>query len=515
MTAKNEEIIFSKFLQTCDIPVEELRPEPFTMVIFGGAGDLSRRKLLPSIFYLFCREELKKPFSVIGLDMQEMTDVQYRAVMKAAFQTFTGGPPDEKKWDEFSGHLFYLSGRFEADDIYTNVADKIRHITIPSSGGTKDVIYYLAVPPRISPLVVGKLNQHGLNKDFNTKVIVEKPFGRDRRSASELNRVLTTAFNEDRIYRIDHYLGKETVQNILFFRSSNAIFEQCWNHRYIDNVQITVAEDIGIAHRGAFYEQSGVIRDIVQNHIMQLMGLVAMELPIGFRADFIRDEKVKVLRSIREMDSNYIDVSFVRGQYGQGKIQGEDVLPYRQENHVSADSNMPTFFAGKFYIDNLRWGRVPFYVRTGKRLPKRVTEICIQFKRLPLRLLGRDCDALDPNILVLTIQPDEKISLRLGVKYPYSHNQLYPVNMVFNYRETFKTNFTPPYELLLTDCIKGDLTLFVREDGIEEMWRVVDPILEIWESLPAANFPNYEAGTWGPPEAVDLIEQDGRQWITE
>ncbi|RJQ14735.1 MAG: glucose-6-phosphate dehydrogenase [Nitrospiraceae bacterium] len=511
-----EDIIFSKYLQKCGIPIDEFSIGPFTMAIFGGAGDLSRRKLMPSIFNLYCNKELYKGFSVVGVDMREMDDNQYRSMMKDAVREFSEGPFDEDQWYEFIRHVYYLTSKLENDDTYERVRKKIDQVTVPASNGLKDVIYYLAVPPGVAPLVVGKLKEHDLCKGpFNTKVIVEKPFGVDRKSAVALNRTLTGAFKEEQIYRIDHYLGKETVQNILFFRSSNAIFEQFWNHQYIDNVQITVAEDIGIEHRGEFYEQSGVVRDIVQSHVMQLLGMVAMELPTGFKADFIRDEKVKVLRSIREMDNAYIDAFTVSGQYGPGKIKGQDVPGYRQEQNVSPASNVPTFFAGKFYIDNLRWGRVPFYVRTGKRLPRRVTEICIQFKRLPLRLLGRDCDAFDPNILILTIQPDERISLRLGVKYPYSHNQLYSVSMTFNYRETFKTGFSQPYELLLADCIKGDLTLFVREDGIEEMWGIVDPVTARWESFPVKQFPNYGAGTWGPPEALKLLEQDGRSWITD
>jgi glucose-6-phosphate 1-dehydrogenase len=325
---------------------------------------------------------------------------------------------------------------------------------------------------------------------------------------------LASAFDERQIYRIDHYLGKETVQNIVFFRFSNSIFEQLWNHRYIDSVQITVAEELGIENRARFYEPSGVVRDMVQNHILQLIGLIAMEPPVGFEADFIRDEKVKVFRSIHPMREEHIDRFTVPGQYGPGKIDGKEIPGYRQEKGVAPDSPTPTFFAGAFYIANWRWAGVPFYVRTGKRMAKRITEIAIQFDQPPLRLFGRACDALDPNILFLTIQPEEKISLRFGVKVPNMANQIYPIDMKFGYRETFQAPSHPAYERLLMDCMKGDLTLFVRQDQIEMMWEIVDPIIAYWDSKPVQNFPNYRAGTWGPAEAFQLLEQEGRRWLT-
>jgi len=304
------------------------------------------------------------------------------------------------------------------------------------------------------------------------------------------------------------------VQNIIFFRFSNSIFEQLWNRRYIDNVQITVAEDIGIDNRVRFYEQAGVIRDIVQNHILQLVGLIAMEPPVGFEADFIRDEKTKVFQSLHLMKEEQVDRFTAIGQYAPGKVQGKEVPGYRQEKGVSPGSTTPTFFAGAFYIANWRWAGVPFYVRTGKRLAKRVTEIAIQFDQPPLRLFGRTCDVLEPNVLLLTIQPEEKISLRFGVKVPSMPNQIYPIDMKFSYKETFQSAPHPAYERLIQDCLKGDLTLFVRQDQIEAMWEAVDPIISCWENQPPKNFPNYAAGTWGPPEAKQLLEQEGRRWIT-
>jgi glucose-6-phosphate 1-dehydrogenase len=511
----NTAVFDAASLQTCNIPAETYELKPFTMVIFGGAGDLSRRKLMPSIFHLFLDNQLTKGFSILGFDRVDLDDNAYRSMMKEAMSNFSEGSFESGKWEEFSRRVFFLSDTFEKDSTYADLTKRLEEISIRATDGTRNVIFYLAVPPVVTPMIVGKLKRFNLCKGpFSVKIIIEKPFGRDHASAVELNRILTDAFDESQIYRIDHYLAKNPVQNIIFFRFCNTIFEEVWNRHNVDNVQITVAEDIGIEHRGVFYEQAGVVRDIVQNHIMQILGLVAMEAPISFNADYIRDEKLKILRAVRPMDERYVDEFTVMGQYGPGKAGGTDVPGYRQEKNVSPASNTPTFFAGKFYVDNLRWSGVPFYVRTGKRMPKRITEICVQFRQLPLRLFGCTCDYMGPNILLLTIQPDEKISLRFGVKYPYSTNQIYSVNMVFNYNETFKTAFPPAYETLLADCMKGDLTLFVREDSVEEMWRITDQITSRWESSSPVDFPNYAAGTWGPPGADLLLKKEGRSWIT-
>ncbi len=485
------------------------------MVIFGGAGDLSKRKLLPSLFHLYQRDELIKEFSILGFDRVEMSEEQYRNLMKDAMAEFTDETADESKWKEFSEHLFYFHGVFEDDENFKKLIRRVQKISIPAVKRERNVVYYMAVPPGVTPLVIEKLERQNLCKGiFNTKLIVEKPFGRDRSSAAELNKILRGSFDENQIFRIDHYLSKEPVQNIIFFRFANTIFEHLWNNRYVDNVQITVAEDIGIEHRGEFYESAGVIRDVVQNHMMQLIALIAMEPPVGFRAEMIRDEKLKIFRSVRQMDVEHIDKFTVRGQYGPGKIAGNSVSGYREEPKVSRTSVTPTFIAAKLYIDNWRWAGVPFYIRTGKRMAKRVTEICIRLRQVPLRLFGRVCDVPEPNILVLAIQPDEKITVRFGVKYPYSENQIYTANMVFSYFETFRVKPHFAYERLLLDCLKGDLTLFVREDEVEAMWEVVDPIISRWEGNPSAEFPNYAAGTWGPGEASRLTEQDGRRWIT-
>ena len=506
----------SKFLQTCDIPQAPYKINPFTMVIFGGGGDLSKRKLVPALLHLSGEDEFPEGSAIIGFGRLELGDEGYREMMKKAVAEFDEGPFDEQRWHKFSLRLFFLSGHFENDEDYKKLYEKLLRVSPASGEGKINVIYYMAVPPQATPVIVEKLRQHGLcNGRLNAKIIVEKPFGRDLSSAVALNKSLTGAFDEDQIYRIDHYLGKETVQNILFLRFSNSIFERLWDSRYIDHVQITVAEHIGIEYRGSFYEQTGVVRDIVQNHIMQLIALVAMEPPIGFDANFVRDEKTKIFRAIMPIKDEEIDKYTVRGQYGPGRVRDTDVPAYRDEKGVAPDSDTATFFAGRFYIANWRWAGVPFYVRTGKRLAKRITEICIQFKQPPLKLFGRTCDVLEPNVLALTIQPEEKISLRFGVKYPHAPNQIYPVTMVFGYQDTFEMRAHPAYERLLIDCMRGDLTLFVRQADIEATWEVVDPILNRWESVRPSGFPNYSAGSRGPVDAQLLLQRDGRCWLTE
>jgi glucose-6-phosphate 1-dehydrogenase len=500
-------------LETCGLPEEEYRIEPFTIVIFGGAGDLGKRKLIPTIYGIFAEGELPEAFSVIGVGMPFMSEEEYRDIMAEAVDLSPEVEYKSGKWSEFARRLHYVPGGFEDESTYAALQDMLRKQEESCAG---NAIYYLAVPPSVGPLIVAKLRDLGMCRvGKGAKVVVEKPFGRDRESAVHLNSLLRTAFEERQIYRIDHYLGKETVQNIIFFRFSNTIFERLWNSQYVDNVQITVAEDMGIEHRGAFYEQAGVVRDIVQNHLLQLVALVAMEPPIGFDADYIRDEKVKVFRSIRPFSGEEVDRLTVRGQYGPGTVRGEPVAGYREEEGVAEDSRTPTYMAARLTVANWRWAGVPFYVRAGKRLARRVTEICLEFKQPPLRLFGRSCDVLEPNILVLTIQPDERIFLRFGVKYPRAANKIYPVDIDFRYRDVFGEKLQPPYGRLLVDCMKGDLTLFVRQDGAEAMWDCVDPVIQRWEEREAEGFPNYQAGTWGPEEGLKLLARDGRNWITQ
>ncbi len=499
----------------CEILPEKYSIEPFTMVIFGGSGDLSRRKLLPTLFHLCRDQNLPDDFAIIGFASTERSDEEYRELVRKAIEEFGEFTVHPECWEKFNKSLYYVAGAFDDKKSYEKLSQRLEEVAVPGLKGEKQVLYYMAVPPQFLPAIFQNLPHCTMcTGEFNERLIIEKPFGRDRESAAELNTLVSRDFKENQIYRIDHYLGKETVQNIMFFRFANSIFEPLWNRRYIDHVQITVAESLGIENRARFYEKSGVVRDIVQNHMMQLLALVAMEPPIGFEADYIRNEKLKVFLTIRPMDNDYIDRYMVRGQYAEGEIKGKQVPSYHDEEDIDDKSQTPTFFAGKFHIDNWRWAGVPFYLRTGKRLNKRITEISIHFKQPPLRLFSSTCDISDPNVLVLGVQPHEEISLHLGVKHPGIGNQLYPVNMNFNYEQDLQgdIHFPLPYERLLLDCMKGDQTLFARQDSIEAMWEVVDPIINRWENTPAPEFPNYRAGTWGPDKADQLTTDDGRQW---
>jgi glucose-6-phosphate 1-dehydrogenase len=508
-------------IEQCEISFDKLKRDFHVMVIFGGAGDLSRRKLLPALYHVFKENELKSGICIIAFGLTERCDETYREFVKKSLEAFSKDSLDQKTWKKFAKCLFYVTGDIKEDDKYEILHQKI--IDFLKKSPNKDsngIIYYLAVPPEFSPEIVSKLKKHKLDRittegKIHTKIVVEKPFGRDRPSAEKLNRTITGVFKENQIYRIDHYLGKETVQNIIFFRFSNSIFEPLWNYRYIDNVQITVAEELGIENRGRFYEKAGVIRDIIQNHMMQLIALIAMEPPVGIDADYIRDEKIKIYNSIQKMDAAYIDKNVITGQYDSGNIAGKKAIAYRKEKDVAEDSDIPTYIAMKIQIDNWRWSGVPFYIRSGKRMPKKVTEICIHFKQPPLRMFKNVCDFFEQNLLIITIEPKEKIAIRFGVKVPHTYKHTYPVNMDFIYDNVFKDMIHSPYERLLLDCLDGDLTLFARQDGVEAMWDVVDPVIARIEKNPPKDFPNYEAGTWGPEGADLLLEKDNRSWYTE
>jgi glucose-6-phosphate 1-dehydrogenase len=500
-------------VEICEPPVHDLKTEPFTIVIFGGAGDYTRRMLIPSLYHLFHDEALSDDFSIIGFGLPEMSDEQYRSFVFESLEEFSNAPVIKDRWKNFARHVTYIPSAFEDETGFQKLYSHVNAVCNPNEKQKKEVIFYLAVPPPFYPLIIKNIEKYKLCEEgFDPKVVVEKPFGHDQTSAVALNNTILQAFREKQIYRIDHYLGKETVQNIIFFRFANSIFEPLWNRRYINHVEISVAEQIGIEHRGAFYESAGVVRDVIQNHMMQLIALVAMEPPVGLEADLIRDEKVKILKAIRPMNEEYIDTFMVRGQYGPGTIKGKDVNGYREEESVAVNSYTPTFFAGKFFIDNWRWSGIPFYLRTGKRLPRRTTEIIVHFTRPPLRLFGKDCDVMEPNFLTFQLQPQEKISLNLSVKYPGIGNQPFNVAMDFNYADTFKDERHSAHERLILDCLRGDLTLFARQDGIEAMWQVVDPIIKRWEERSVHHFPNYIAGSWGPEESDDLMTRDGLSW---
>mgnify|MGYP006283873997 CR=1 FL=1 len=509
---KNSHNSNDEMLKLCDMPRYKVDIHSFTMIIFGGAGDLSQRKLIPTLYQLFIQQEFVQKFFIIGLGLPEMSEPAYRELCQRAIKRYASTYYEAEKCTAFLKHIYYLSGNLSDPLVYQQILPKIRAVTPLKETEKANILFYLAIPPQVVIPVVQKLDSFHLCQGiFQSKVIIEKPFGRDRQSAHLLNEQLLKYYSENQIYRIDHYLGKDTVQNIFYFRLSNSIFEPLWNRQYVDHMQITVGESIGIEKRGQFYEQTGVIRDIIQNHVMQLIALVTMEPPVGFEPDFIRDEKVKIFHAMRKMTESDVQQQTLIGQYGSGTINGESVPAYRQEENVNQQSQIPTFFAGKFLVDNWRWAGVPIYVRAGKRLPEKLTEIYIHFKYPPLPLLGKITEKMQSNALTLTIQPKEEIFFHVNVKEPGFSQAVNRVKMVFRYEDFFQKRNHPAYQRLIIDCIRGDLTLFARQDGIEAMWSVVDPIRQYWENHPPEDFPNYSAGSWGPQAAQNLIEREGRQ----
>ncbi|MEW6129487.1 MAG: glucose-6-phosphate dehydrogenase [Acidobacteriota bacterium] len=492
------------------------RSDPCIMVIFGASGDLTKRKLIPALYNLAKAGLLSRQFAVIGIARSEMSDEQFREKISQDMKEFATSEIEPDLWDWVQRRLHYIPGEFGDDNLYQRLKGRLEEVN-QEHGTHSNYFYYLATAPSFFGEVARRLNTAGLAHEEPGKgwrrVIVEKPFGRDFDSAHALNLELKEVFNEKQIYRIDHYLGKETVQNILVFRFGNGIFEPIWNRRYIDHVQITASEAVGVEGRGGYYETSGALRDMVPNHLFQLVTLTAMEPPISFEADAVRDEQAKILHAIQPMTDEEVIRRTVRGQYGDGLVKGERAVSYRAETNVAPNSNTETFVAMKLLIDNWRWADVPFYLRTGKHLPKRVTEIAIQFKRAPF-VLFRDTpvDKLVTNRLVIHIQPDEGISLHFGAKVPGPVVKLGDVDMDFNYVDYFGKTTSTGYERLLYDCMTGDATLFQRADMVEAAWRVVSPIIDLWSALPARNFPNYASGTWGPKEADDLLEREGRRW---
>ena len=490
--------------------------DPCVMVIFGASGDLTKRKLIPSLYNLAKSKLLRKEFAVIGIARSEMSHEEFRAKITSDMKEFSTSDMDPELWELLQKRLYYMAGGFTEDETYQKLKTLLEQVD-KEHDAHNNYFYYLATAPNFFGEVVKRLGAAGLAAEEEGKgwrrVIIEKPFGHDLESARALNAELKHVLHEKQIYRIDHYLGKETVQNILVFRFGNGIFEPIWNRRYIDHVQITAAESVGVEARGGYYETSGALRDMVPNHLFQLVSLTAMEPPISFEADAVRDEQSKILHAIQPMSDEEVLRRAVRGQYGEGTSKGERVPGYRAEASVAPNSSTETFVALKILIDNWRWADVPFYLRTGKRLPKRVTEIAIQFKRAPF-VLFRDTpvEKLTPNRLVIHIQPDEGISMRFGAKVPGPIVKLGEVDMDFNYEDYFGKTTSTGYERLLYDCMTGDATLFQRADMVEAGWNVVKPIQDIWSALPPRSFPNYAAGSWGPKEADELLERDGRRW---
>jgi glucose-6-phosphate 1-dehydrogenase len=490
--------------------------DPCIMVIFGASGDLTKRKLIPALYNLAKDNLLSKEFALVGIARNELTSEQFRDMIGKEIGEYATTKVDPDLWHWLARRIYYLAGDFDDAAAY----DKLRELLaqIDKEHGTRgNYFYYLATAPSFFAPIVKQLGASGLVTEETgwRRVIIEKPFGRNYDSAVALNKEIRQVLNEKQIYRIDHYLGKETVQNILVFRFANGIFEPIWNRRYIDHVQITVSETVGVEQRGGYYDKAGTLRDMVPNHIFQLISLTAMEPPISFDADVVRDEQAKILKAIPPPTDEEVLVRTVRGQYGEGVQDGVKVPAYRAEPMVAPDSRTETFVAMKLYIDNWRWADVPFYLRTGKRLPKRATQVAIQFKRAPFVLFRKTAvDRLEPNRLVLHLQPDEGISLSFSAKVPGPVVQIGDVNMNFNYTDYFNATPQTGYERLLYDCMLGDATLFQRSDMVETAWHVVAPILDVWEALPPRRFPNYSAGTWGPPEADELLAKDHRHWST-
>ena len=491
---------------------------PCILVIFGATGDLTARKLLPALYNLKREGQLPSQFVCVGFARRPKSHDEFREEMRQAINQFSRVKPvDESLWSSFKNQIYYHQSEFDDQKGYESLKTFLD--SLDAQHGTKgNRVFYLSTQPSFFPNIVKNLHQSKLiypvQDDIEkwSRVIIEKPFGHDLASAYDLQNELLHYLKEEQLYRIDHYLGKETVQNLLVFRFGNSIFENLWNNRYIDHVQITVAEEIGIGSRGKLWEESGLIRDIVQNHMMQLLSLVAMEPPTGLDAESIRDEKVKVLEAIRPFDETTLRTHATRGQYGPGFINGEAVKGYRQEDNVAKDSNVETYAAIKLYIDNWRWFGVPFYIRGAKRLPKRTTEIAITFKDPPQVLFGKSLSKESSNVLTIRIQPNEGISLKINCKVPGPSAPIQPVKMDFRYGSYFGTMPPEAYERLILDCMAGDSTLFARQDEVFNSWRILSPLLEFWASEKPIDFPNYQAGTWGPKSADDLIENDQRKW---
>ncbi len=489
--------------------------EPCTIIIFGASGDLTKRKLIPALYSLSRKNLLAPGFSIVGAARTPMSHEEFRAAMREANNRFTDAEQvHDIMWRNFASGLFYNATDTNSQDSYEQLGQLLDQID-KTRGTLGNRLFFIATPPSMFTGIVQRLYEHGLNKSPTsgwTRIVIEKPFGLDLASAKQLNRKLLNVFSENQIYRIDHYLGKETVQNIMVFRFANGIFEPLWNRHYIDHIQITAAESIGVESRGEYYEQSGALRDMIQNHVMQLLALVAMEPPVSLAADAIRNEKIKLLQAIRPFNPAEVDHYAIRGQYGPGQTGVNPTNGYRQEASINPHSTTETYAALKLFIDNWRWANVPFYLRSGKRLAKRITEIAIQFKKAPHLLFKDNAGShFESNTLVLQIQPDEGISLAFNSKTPGQFINIRPVMMAFRYAESFPQKSPEAYARLLLDAMLGDSTLYARGDMVEKTWELMTPVLEAWQQ-PVKEIPQYAPGSWGPRQADELLELDQRRW---
>ncbi|TME81490.1 MAG: glucose-6-phosphate dehydrogenase [Chloroflexi bacterium] len=494
----------------------ERMPEPFAFVLFGGTGDLAHRKVIPALYQLWRTNLLPHEYALVAVGRRPYTDDTFRSDIRASLDKYSRTlPVDEEAWAGFAERLTYHQGDFSDPASFDRLVQRLQRVE-REQGTRGNALFYLATHATDFPEIISQLGRVGLDHEVHgggwRRVIIEKPFGRDLESAIRLNREVLKVFREKQVYRIDHYLGKETVRNLLVFRFGNGIWEPLWNRRYVDHVQITVAESIGVESRGAFYEETGASRDFLQNHLMQLLALVAMEPPASFDADALRDEKVKVIRAIAPPTRHDVTRDIVRGQYGGGWVEAHEVPGYREEPEVDPQSETETFIATRFQIDDWRWAGVPFYLRTGKRLPKRASEIAIQFNEVPHRLFREATGDPQPNLLAMRIQPDEGILLRFGAKVPGLGIDVRSVNMDFTYGSSFSVDSPDAYETLILDALLGDASLFTRADEVEEAWGIVTPIIESWADMPPPDFPSYEAGSWGPEAADHLLARDGRRW---
>jgi glucose-6-phosphate 1-dehydrogenase len=490
------------------------KPDATVLIIFGAGGDLTWRKITPALYNLFLDGWFPEKFLLIGLDIKEMTDDQFRERLHSGIDKFSRtGISKPEQWNKFASALFYQKADFINRETYDKVHLKITALE-EEWREKPNRIFYMAIPPAFIEQISEQLGNSKIAKDpDHARIVIEKPFGHDLESAKKLNKIICDLFNEHQIYRIDHYLGKDTVQNMMIFRFANAMFEPIWNRNYIDHVQISVAEQVGVEHRGGYYDNAGALRDMIQNHLMQLLCLTAMEPPVSFNADEVRNKKVDVLKAIRKYKPEEVHSFAVRGQYDEGWIEGQKVVGYTSEPGVNPRSTTETFAAVKIFIDNWRWQDVPFYLRTGKRMAEKVSVITIQFKPVPHKAFpAESIENWQPNRLTINIQPQKGIRLRFQAKNPGLKMNLNPVEMTFNYDNTFSSNLPEDYETLLLDIMLGDATLFMRRDQVESAWEVIMPILELWQSSTSPDFPNYSSGTWGPEDAEALIARDGNNW---